>query len=166
MLEKTEIDYCLDINWEDVSYKMKIVVCSSLDFTYKIQETKEKLEKEGHEVIIPLNAKKIIDGEITFEKYKRVKESQGDSIFRKMAGTDLIKRYFGIIRDSDCILVVNERKKGIDGYIGGNTLLEMGFAYVLGKKIYLLNNIPWISYTDEIEHMNPIILNGNLSKIS
>ncbi len=62
-------------------------------------------------------------------------------------------------------LAVNIDKKGIKNYIGGNTFLEMGFAHVLDKKIFLLNEIPDISYKDEIKAMQPIILNGDLSKI-
>lgn len=41
----------------------------------------------------------------------------------------------------------------------------MAFAHVLNKKIFLLNPIPQINYSDEIEAMNPIILNHDLSKI-
>ena len=65
------------------------------------------------------------------------------------------------------ILVLNESKKGVDGYIGGNTLMEMGFAYGFGKKIFLFNPAPSRSermhYVDEIIDMKPIILNGDLS---
>jgi hypothetical protein len=38
----------------------------------------------------------------------------------------------------------------------------MAFACVLNKPIYLLNPIPDISYTVEIEAMEPVILNGEL----
>jgi predicted RNA-binding protein with PUA domain len=41
----------------------------------------------------------------------------------------------------------------------------MGFAHALGKKIFLLQGIPDLSYRDEIMAMKPIILNGNLNKI-
>ncbi len=41
----------------------------------------------------------------------------------------------------------------------------MGFAHVLDRKIFLLNDIPDISYTDEIRAMKPIILNGDISLI-
>ena len=41
----------------------------------------------------------------------------------------------------------------------------MGFAHVLNKKIFILNDIPEMIYIDEIKAMQPIILNGNLAKI-
>jgi len=78
---------------------------------------------------------------------------------------DPFKNYFKIIKKSDAVLVVNIHRKGIKGYIGGNTLIEMAFAHVLDKKIFLLHEIPEVSYKDEIEAMKPIILNGDLSSI-
>jgi hypothetical protein len=60
------------------------------------------------------------------------------------------------------VLVLNYEKKGVPGYIGGNTFLEMGFAYVLDKPIYLLHPIPQMGYTDEIEAMQPVVLDGDL----
>ena len=44
--------------------------------------------------------------------------------------------------------------------------MEIGFAHVLDQKIFLLNPIPDISfYKTEIEAINPIIINGDISKI-
>lgn len=73
--------------------------------------------------------------------------------------------YYEEIGKNDAILVLNNEKNEISGYIGGNSLIEMGFAIVLNKKIFLLNDIPNIGYSDEIEAMKPIILKGNLEEI-
>ncbi len=43
------------------------------------------------------------------------------------------------IKNSQAIFVVNEPKHGIEGYIGANTLMEIAFAYALGKPVFLLN---------------------------
>ena len=43
--------------------------------------------------------------------------------------------------------------------------MEIGFAHVHGKKIFLLNDIPDVSYKDEIEAMYGVILRGDLSLI-
>ena len=43
--------------------------------------------------------------------------------------------------------------------------LEMAFACVLNKSIYLLNPIPELSYTSELEAMEPIVLDEDLGKI-
>jgi len=44
--------------------------------------------------------------------------------------------------------------------------MEIGFAHVNDKKVFLLNPIPdSVSYTDEIKAMVDVVLNGDLSKI-
>jgi hypothetical protein len=79
---------------------------------------------------------------------------------------DYIRQHYNHILQSDAILIVNLEKKGIKNYIGGNCLMEMGMAYVNGKKIFLLNGIPSeASYVDEIIAMDPVCLKGNLSAI-
>ena len=45
--------------------------------------------------------------------------------------------------------------------------MEIGFAHVNDKKVFLLNPIPEdVSYADEIKAMADVILNGDLSKIA
>ena len=79
----------------------------------------------------------------------------------------MIRRYFHLIKESDAILVLNYEKSGIKNYIGGNTLMEIGFAHVNGKKIFLLNPPPAeVSYAEEIEAMMDFVLNGDLSKLN
>ena len=62
--------------------------------------------------------------------------------------------------------MANFDKHNIQNYIGGNTFLEMGFAHILKKPIYLLNEIPEMSYTDELRAMQPIVIKGDLLKIA
>ena len=70
------------------------------------------------------------------------------------------------MQGADAVFVLNLDKNGIPNYIGGNTFLEIGFAYVLGQKIFLFNPIPDIPlYKTEIEAMKPIILNKDLSLV-
>ena len=115
------------------------------------------LEKAGHEVIVPHNIEKYADGTLEME-------NAHESTQNKIEG-DLIRGYFEKIKDCDVVLTVNEEKRGIESYIGGNTFLEMGFAHVLNKKNFILNDIPEVSYKDEIIAMQPVILNGDLSGI-
>lgn len=78
---------------------------------------------------------------------------------------DSLNYYFQKIGESDAVLVLNEKKKDVEGYIGGAVLLEMGFAHVLGKKIFLMNEVSAVAYTDEIKMMQPVVIGGDLSKI-
>ncbi len=142
---------------------MTITICVSLDFTPEILGIKEKLEEMGHEVHIPPTSQAILRGEVNLDDIRREKE---DGTFASRSiKDDAIRRYWRVIKDSDALLVANYDKKGIKNYIGGNALMEMGFAHVLEKPLYLLNGIPDMGYTDEIKAMQPVVLNGDLSKI-
>lgn len=144
---------------------MKIVIVASIQFTYEIEKITKKLERLGHKVEIPWAAKKILKGDIDYNDFMSIKEKRGDNEFRNKAEEDLIIRYYKLIKKGDAILVLNYDKKGIKNYIGGNALIEMSFAHILSKPIYLINPIPEMIYTDEIKAMKPILINGDLSKI-
>ncbi len=142
---------------------MKIAICGSLDFTLEIKKIADELLKRGFEVQIPISSKKILRGEFSLDEIKQEKES---GVFADRAiKYDSIRAYWPIISNSSVILVVNFDKHNIQNYIGGNTFLEMGFAHILNKPIYLLNDIPTMIYTDEIRAMQPIVINGDLFKI-
>lgn len=144
---------------------MKIVICSSIDLTPKLKVVADELKKLGHEVELPFMSQKILAGEVSLDEFLSVKDKEGDGSFRAKSGQDLIMRYFKLIEAADAILVVNGDKKGIKNYIGGNTFLEMGFAHVLGKKIFLLNPLPDMPYRDELEAVRPVIINNDLNQI-
>jgi nucleoside 2-deoxyribosyltransferase len=130
---------------------MKLAICSSTFFEREILKVAERLRGMGHKVITPFLNERIIGK----ERHDILKQEK-----------DLIRFYFQKIKTIDAILVTNFDKNGIEGYVGGNTLMEMGFAYVLHKPIFLLYEIPDLSYRLEIEAMKPIILNGNLEEIN
>ncbi|HHD92186.1 MAG TPA: hypothetical protein ENL06_01000 [Candidatus Portnoybacteria bacterium] len=127
---------------------MKITICGSMNFAKDMIEIKQKLEEQNHIVVVPINTDKYANGTIDVEN--KLEKMQ----------LDVIRVYFEEIKKTDAILVVNKDKNNIKNYVGGNTLIEMAFAYVLNKKIFLLNPIPKINYSDEIEAMDPIILKG------
>jgi len=144
---------------------MKIVICGSINFTYEIKEIADKLEAIGIQHEIPFTSKKILAGELAMEDFLKEKKQSGDGAFRKIQD-DVIKKYYNLIKDSDGILVANFEKNGIAGYIGGNVFLEMGFAHVYDKKIFLYNPLPEYSpYIDEIKAMYDEIISGDLEKI-
>jgi len=136
---------------------MKITVCASMTFSPEIVEIARKLKERGHEIDLP----KFTEHYSTLSSRE---EMHVESAHNKIEH-DLIRYYFRLIEKSDAILVVNKTKKGIENYIGANTLLEMGFAYVLDKPIYLLNPIPRQDSSDEIIAMRPIVLAGRLELI-
>jgi len=136
---------------------MKITICGSMVFTKEMLAVQNQLEKHGHQVFI--------SGFAESYKGKSAEEIEKLTIHDKREN-DAIRDHWEKIKKSDAILVLNYDRKGIKNYLGGNTLMELGFAYVLNKKIFLLNPIPEIEfYQSEIEAVKPIILNGNISQI-
>lgn len=145
---------------------MKIItICWSIEFTPKIAELKKHLENMWYKVNIPLTSEKILNKEMSFDDFLNTKTDLEKSSNLK-SNNEVIKKYYKKINDSDAILVLNEEKKWIKNYIWWNTFLEMWFAYVLEKPIFLYNPIPanWerMHYVDEIMSMKPIIINWDL----
>jgi len=139
---------------------MKITICGSSAFKEEMLNYKHKLLELGHNVIVHPDYEAFIRGE---------KKDLWDKIQKEHAvakkENNYIKWYYDAIVSSDAILVLNFDKRNIVNYIGGNTLMEIGFAHVNNKKVFLLNEVPEISYSDEILAMYDVILNGDLSKI-
>lgn len=142
---------------------MKITICSSLDFIDEIKDATDKLKEFGYEVVLPQTAEKIYKGEVTYEQV--MEEKKTGEIANRGIRQDSLRYYYEKIKDSDAILVLNYKKRDIENYVGGAVFLEMGFAHVSGRKIFLFNAVPDMFYTDEIRIMQPIVLNGDLSKI-
>ena len=136
----------------------KIAICGSMSACKQMVEVEKDLVALGHKVVLPKNTKKYANGELKGEGSHESTKNKIDH--------DLLRTYFRDIENCDAVLVVNCDKNNIQNYIGGNTFLEMGFAHILNKPIYLLNPIPEILYTDEIKAMEPIVLEGNLENMA
>lgn len=129
----------------------------SMQFTEKMLEIRDQLNKMGHDAFVTdLHAALVGKSDNEKEKIKLDQKNNSDAI----------RVFWRAMQGADAVLVLNYDKKGIKNYIGGNTLMEIGFAHVLNQKIFLLNPIPEIDfYKTEIEAVSPVIINGDLSKI-
>ncbi len=136
---------------------MTITICGSMQFHREMLIAKSFLESQGHTVHVP-------SGAYDIRKNEFYASSEDEKISFKIEN-DLIREHFQYIQQSDAILVLNYEKKETPGYIGGNTFLEMGHAFGLGKKIYLLHPVPAMDYAVEMHSMRPTVLNGNLKQI-
>ena len=119
---------------------------------------KSALEERGYEVIVPMGT----DEDVPIEAKPGITR---DELIAAKIEYDFIRRHFKNIEGSDAILILNYPRKEIEGYIGGNTFLEMGHAFGLGKKIYVLYPLPKMDYESEMHAMQPIVLDGDLTKI-
>ena len=137
---------------------MIITICGSMTFHQEMRDAKTKLAELGHSAYVP-------KGIEFMDKYSyQVPQDEGERIEHKIM-YDFIREHFRKIEQSNTILVLNYNKKGIKNYIGGNTFLEMGYAFGLGKKIFVLNPLPVMDYSTEMHAMQPVVLDGDLSLI-
>ena len=128
-----------------------------MQYVEKMIEVRDKLIKFGHDAFLTDLHKTLVNK--TDEEKERIKLYQKNNM-------DAIRVFWNAMQGSDAVLVLNYDKNGIENYIGGNTLMEIGFAHVLNQKIFLMNPIPEIPYyKSEIEAMKPIIINKDLSLI-
>jgi hypothetical protein len=141
---------------------MRIAICGSMFFAKEMLEAKEELEQMGHIVEVPCDTQKFID-DSTFTT------EDHETNFRHCIENDIVRKCFRTIEESDAILVLNYEKNGIEGYIGPSTLMEIGLAYHLRKKIMLLFAPPDIrksKLSHEVSVMQPVILRGDMKKIA
>lgn len=146
---------------------MKITICGSIAFYKEMEEAKTALEKLGHEVKLPPASFDDGNGQlISAAQYYKIRKTSSENDGWVWDRKEFAMRlHFDKVAWADAVLVLNHDKNNILGYVGANTLMEMGLALHLNKKIYLLNSIPEISYKEEILGMKPKVLGGDLSKI-
>ena len=147
---------------------MKITLCGSIAFYDKMLDVKKELERTGHRIQLPpLEIKNDKGKMISVKEYYDLRKTETDPkswVWKQK--TLSIKSHFAKIEWGDAILVTNYDKNGVQGYIGGNTLMEMGIALHLKKPIYLLHQIPELAYKEEILGMRPTVINRDFSLLA
>ncbi len=154
---------------------MKLTLCGSIAFYADMESVRDMLIARGHEVRIPELAleapaefgggKKVYFGQYIEEQGGIDAFPPGHDIWSLKEGA--IKDHFQKIEWCDAIVVVNPEKRGVPGYVGGNTLIEIGVAFFLKKGIYILNPVSsMLSYKQEILAMKPMVLEGDVSRIA
>ena len=146
---------------------MKITLCGSIAFIDEMDAVRKELESMGHEVQMPPLEIVGEDGAMMpVKEYFAIRKAAADNatwVWEKKA--EVMMHHFSKIVWADVILVLNYDKGGVANYIGANTFLEMGAAFFLNRKIYLLNPIPEISYKEEILGMWPTVIEKVLTRI-
>lgn len=137
---------------------MKILIGWSMSFASKMFEVQETLMKQWHTVNLSPGINFFVENPSAKMDFEQ--ELQ----FCKETG--IMKKFFDEIAVSEAVLFLNYDKKWIAGYIGASVLMEIGIAYHLGKKIFLINPIDksqW--YALEVLLTSPTIIDWDLSKI-
>lgn len=143
----------LGINASDHTPKVsRIVICGSMMFYDDMLRCKYELQKMGIESIVPKEEN---------DSVSLYNEAQYIEFKRKVS-----RAYLKRIRDKETIgvLIYNAEKRGVQNYIGANTLVELAMAFTWNRKIFLLNDM-YPPLKDELLAWDCICLNGDLSKI-
>ena len=135
---------------------MKIFIICSKRFYKDIPPILEKLEKQGHDCIMPncydnpdAEAQSWTGGEKAHAGFKR----------------KMFSRSRKVTEDVDAVLCLNCEKDGKPNYIGGATFLELYDAFMMNKKIFLWNDLPQGIFYDELHGFAPKIIHGDISLI-
>jgi hypothetical protein len=139
---------------------MRIFLCTSKHNYDKVGSIKAKLEEAGHEVTLPNSYEAPMK-----EEEEEEMRAAGEKMHREWKAV-MIREQEKKVAGNDSILVLNFEKQGQPNYIGGATFLEIFKAFELGKKIFLFNPIPEGVLHDELIAMNPMVINGDLTKIN
>lgn len=139
-------------------------------FLDRMNSIKSQLENFGHEVTAPtLTEEEIETGANTFKDYL---VSQG-GLKNVFPNNEIWKikekamlQYKTIIDETDALLVCNFDKQEKKNRIGDNSFMEMGYAFFIGKKIYILQGLPYDDdKIEEVLGMRPVFLNGNFEDL-
>lgn len=136
-----------------------------MSFADQMLDAKRQLEAKGWFAILPEGAESYTSNEKLTEQTAGWGTAEGAKM---KVEENLIRKHYNEIKRSDAILVINYTKNSLKNYIGGNSFLEMGYAYILNKKIFVLNPLPKEQkiFYQELLAMEPIVLNGLLENIS
>ena len=114
-----------------------------MKFKKEFLETAEQLRKLGIEALVP-----------NYTDNHHTKRQHIDEHLTKL-------------KDCDALLVTNYIDDSGYGYIGASGFIEVGWAFALGKKIFLLNPVnPQSPYAEDLDAVVNAILNGDLRALA
>ena len=130
-----------------------ISICGSMHVLEEMERLRTDLVRQGFDVHLP-------EADENEVRYTSLPQDARPAMKKQFIDTHLRK-----IRESDAVLIANYPRRGVKGYVGPNTLIEIAFAYALGKPIYLLHRMGDQPCKDEVDGLAPTILNHDLSRI-
>ncbi len=139
---------------------MRIMICGSMTFADKIMALKAGLEKLGHTVSVP------VDADTHSSDPSLIDDLDRD--YEHCVENDVMRKCMNVLANNDAVLVANYPKNGVNGYIGTSTLMELGLAHYLNKKIFLLYPTPHYKearWAHEVRIFKPTVLNGDINAI-
>lgn len=130
-----------------------VALCGSMAHKTQLQQLIVGLREAGLTVSTPAMAEAVTD----WSEYNDAEIIERKGYF--------VRRHFANIASARMVLVCNYEKRGINNYVGTNMLMEMTAGFVYGKPLYLLNPVPEQNGREEILAMQPVILDGDITKL-
>ena len=122
-----------------LSYQERVIkpqiltICGSMTKLFEMKSAQERLSRVPNWIVyIPEAWTKEFEEQIRRGEYKDTAD------IKIQFGS--VKNHYDNVAKADWVLIYNPEKHGVKGYIGPNTFWEVGFAHVLGKQIYTLND--------------------------
>ena len=144
---------------------MILTICSSARFAKESQEIKKKLEENGVDALLYPQMVSVKKKTVTAHEFHAMRKKNLTKELLKVK-KQLMDEHIAKIKNSDAILVLNFDRPKSPGYIGGNSFLEMGIAYALGKRVFIWKRpTKALRYYEEIMAMQPIVIREDLEKI-
>lgn len=127
-------------------------------FSKEMLEAQKQLEEMGHETLVPPDTKvHLNDPDLKKDVARQEVHSRE---------TNVMIDCYKLIKESDAVLLLNYKKNNQPGYIGASALMELGVAYYLGKKLFMLFPVQESHYASmEIKVMSPTILDGDIAHL-
>jgi nucleoside 2-deoxyribosyltransferase len=114
-----------------------------MKFKDEFIQTKKELEQMGFDVDVPV-----------YTSTNSTKREHIDEHLKKL-------------KECDVLLLTNYLDDTGYGYVGASGFFEVGWAFALGKDVYLLNKTsPDSPYTEDLDAVVCRVLDGDLSKIT
>lgn len=139
--------------------KKTIFLCSSMNFYRELVQIEGQLVAKGFKVNIPISAQ-------TMKKNNDFEVAHFKGVFSQKQKAGFIHENFKKISEGDAILVINNEKNGMKGYIGSNVLMEIALAFFFKKRIFIWNPVPDDApYREELLAFDVRVIDQKLDKI-
>lgn len=136
------------------------MISGSMTFVHDMVRLEEKLKKLGHTVCLPIGMEPHFTDPMFVDNL--------DENLAFCIEDDIMVKNFKQIEDQEALLVFNKKKNNSDGYMGISTLMECAIAKYLGKKIFIMFDLPSFNthrWAHEVTIMQPVMLHGNLKNL-
>lgn len=131
-----------------------VIICGSMSFYNEMLFIKQYL------LSFNINAHVPDSDELSLKKNMSSKSNEFICAYKGM----MSRIHFNKIlkKSTMALLIVNPKKNSIENYIGANTLVEIGLAFIRNKSIFILYDFP-IIYKEELCAWGAVPLRGDIN---